>query len=142
MPNWNTAIFSVTGDKEVIDEILKTGFDFDKIRPQPEDIMEQPDVPSSVSNIVKGATSPAWYEWRLKNWGTKWKPTAKNNHLELDRVSDIKIKVVMDTAWCLPTEILKFLTLKYPIQIFGTTQEETEELAMRFVVEKGVIKGG
>jgi len=141
MPNWNFADFEVTGDKEIIDVILKTGFDFDKIRPQPEDIMEQPDVPSSVSHIVKGATSPAWYEWRLKNWGTKWKPTAEN-HLKVERVSDIKIKVTMETAWCLPSELLKFLTLKYPIQIFGTTQEETEEQALSFIVEKGVIRGG
>jgi len=139
MPNWNYADFEVTGDKEIIDVILKTGFDFDKIRPQPEDIMEQPDVPSSVSNIVK---SPAWYEWRLKNWGTKWKPTAENDHLKVERVSDIKIKVTMETAWCLPLELLKFLTLKYPIQIFGTTQEETEEQALSFIVEKGVIRGG
>lgn len=140
MPNWNYADFEVTGDKEIIDVILKTGFDFDKIRPQPEDIMEQPDVPSSVSNIVKGATSPAWYEWRLKNWGTKWKP--EKDHLKVERISDIKIKVTMETAWCLPSELLKFLTLKYPIQIFGTTQEETEEQALSFIVEKGVIRGG
>ena len=140
MPNWNYADFSVTGDKKIIDEILKTGFDFDKSRPQPEDIMEQPDVPSSVSNIVKGATSTAWYEWRLKNWGTKWKP--ENDHLNVERVSDIKIKVTMETAWSLPIDLLKFLTLKYPVQIFGTTQEETEEQALSFVVEKGVIRGG
>lgn len=138
MPNWNYADFEVTGDKEIIDVILKTGFDFDKIRPQPEDIMEQPDVPSS----VKGATSPAWYEWRLKNWGTKWKPTAENDHLKVERISDIKIKVTIQTAWSLPLELLKFLTLKYPIQIFGTTQEETEEQALSFIVEKGVIRGG
>ncbi len=141
MPNWNEAIFEVIGDKGIIDEILKTGFDFDKIRPQPDNIMDQPDVPSDVSHIVKGATSPAWYHWRLENWGTKWKPTAENNHLELERVSDIKIKVRMDTAWCLPVEILKFLTTKYPIQITGTTQEETQELAIRFVIEKGEIRG-
>ena len=142
MPNWNEAIFEVVGDKVIIDEILKTGFDFDKIKPEPQDIMEQPDVPSSVSHIVEGATSPAWYEWRLKNWGTKWKPTAENGHLELERVSDIKIKVRMDTAWCLPVEILKFMTLKYPINIIGTSQEETEEQSIPFIVEKGVISGG
>lgn len=142
MPNWNYADFSVTGDKQVIDEILKTGFDFDKIRPQPEDIMEQPDVTVSKSGQFKDLKSPAWYEWRLKNWGTKWKPTTENDHLNVERVSDIKIKVTMETAWSLPLELLKFLTLKYPVQIFGTSQEETEEQALSFVVEKGVIRGG
>ena len=139
MPNWNEAIFEVVGDKPIIDEILKTGFDFDKIKPEPEDIMEQPDVDTSYGGT--NLKSPAWYEWRLKNWGTKWKPTAKNNHLELDRVSDIKLKVRMDTAWCLPLEILKFMTLKYAIQIIGTSQEENDDEPIPFIVEKGVIKG-
>jgi hypothetical protein len=139
MPNWNEATFEVVGDKEIIDVILKTGFDFDKIRPEPEDIMEQPDVPS---HVLEGATSPAWYEWRIKNWGTKWKPTAENNHLNVERISDIKLKVNMTTAWCLPIEILKFITMRYPIQITGTTQEETEEITTSFIVDKGVIKGG
>lgn len=139
MPNWNEAIFEVVGDEPIIDEILKTGFDFNKILPEPEDIMEQPDV-----DIAYGGTnlkSPAWYQWRLKNWGTKWKPTTENNHLELDRVSDIKLKVRMETAWCLPVEILKFMTLKYPIQIIGTSQEENDDEPTPFIVEKGAIKG-
>ncbi len=142
MPNWNTAIFEVVGDKPIIDEILKTGFDFDKIRPEPEDIMEQPDVTVSYSGQFQDLKSPAWYQWRLKNWGTKWKPTEKNDHLVVDRVSDIKMVVTMDTAWCLPVEILKFLTLKYPIQIIGTSQEENDEQPTPFIVEKGVIRGG
>jgi len=139
MPNWNEAIFEVVGDKVIIDEILKTGFDFNKILPEPEDLMEQPDVKSVCSPEHK---SPAWYVWRLKNWGTKWKPTAENNHLDVERVSDIKLKVRMDTAWCLPIEILKFITTKYPIQITGTSQEENEEQPTPFVVDKGVIKSG
>ena len=139
MPNWNTAIFEVVGDKPIIDEILKTGFDFDKILPEPEDIMEQPEVDVKYGKM--DLKSPAWYQWRLENWGTKWKPTAENNHLELVRVSDIKLKVEMETAWCLPVEILKFMTLKYPIQIIGTSQEENDEQPIPFIVEKGAIKG-
>ena len=100
--------------------------------------MEQTDVQLAYGTKFDNIKSPAWYQWRLKNWGTKWKPTA----VELDRVSDIKLKVRMDTAWCLPIEILKFITIKYPIQITGTTQEENEEKPTPFVVDKGVIKGG
>lgn len=139
MPNWNEANFEVTGDKEVIDEILKTGFDFDKIRPMPEEVWEQPNV--KTDEIVKGSTSPAWYKWRLDNWGTKWNP-AEANKVFIERISDIKIKVQMETAWCLPIQILKFVTQKYPVQIIGTTIEETEEQVTPFVVEKGVIRGG
>lgn len=142
MPNWNEAIFEVVGDKEIIDVILKTGFDFDKIRPEPKDIMKQPDVSVDYGGQFKDLKSPAWYQWRLKNWGTKWKPTAEIGHLELDRVSDIKLKVRMDTAWCLPVEILKFITTKYPIQITGTSQEENDDKPIPFVVDKGVIKAG
>ena len=143
MPNWNEAEFEVVGDKEVIDEILKTDFDFDKIRPEPQDLMEQPDVPneSMIKMGFKDATSPAWYEWRLKNWGTKWKPTRENNNLDLNRVSNTKLNVIMTTAWCLPIEILKFLTFKYPVSIAGTTREETEDHSLAFVVEKGAIRG-
>lgn len=139
MPNWNESEFEVFGDKEVIDEILKTDFDFEKIRPQPVDIMEQEPVNVEHQYGIKGATSPAWYEWRLRNWGTKWKP--EGNNLDLKRESNTSLKVQMTTAWCLPVEILKYLTLKYPITIAGTTQEETENHSMGFVVEKGVIRG-
>ncbi|NIS94934.1 MAG: hypothetical protein GTN97_03290 [Nitrosopumilaceae archaeon] len=139
MPNWNEATFEVVGDKSIIDELEKTQFDFEKIRPMPDEIWEKPNVPIEDIPQLKGATSPAWYDWRLKNWGTKWNPN--DDHRSVERISDIKLKVSLTTAWCLPIEILKFITQKYGVSIIGTTIEETEEQETRFVCERGVIVG-
>lgn len=183
MPNWNYATIYLTGDKKVLDEIYKTGFDFNKLRPMPKEFsddvksnknlgglmwkadMEKPKEEDylkraktnkekedlkklydetvenwkTVMRWIKEYGTNGWYEWSNRNWGTKWNPFPE--HVTLERESDIKIKVDLQTAWCLPMQLLTHITKKYPIQILGTTQEETEHNAEPFVIEKGEIRG-
>ncbi len=40
MPNWNDANLTITGTKENIDRIAETGFDFQKLRPMPQEMYE------------------------------------------------------------------------------------------------------
>lgn len=76
-----------------------------------------------------------WYDWASKYWGTKWNPFPDN--VELERISNYKMTVSMKTAWGLPIEILKHITKNYPVQIHGTTEEESEGRVIPFVIEDG-----
>ena len=40
MPNWNYATIYITGSKESIDKLVETGFDFQNIRPMPNELYE------------------------------------------------------------------------------------------------------
>jgi len=128
MPNWNYATIFLKGSKEDIEKIYKTGFDFQKILPIPDEI--DPD-----KQKIK---TDAWYHWCIDNWGTKWNPFP--DQLELQRESDDKIRVMMTTAWCLPVQILKFLSQKYNVEIHGDTIEEQEVTSTPFKLVRGELK--
>ena len=98
MPNWcsNSLKLTATTDnnRKLLDELEKQ-FDssdkaviFDMIKPTPLDLLE----------------GNGWYDWRIKNWGTKWdatllKATRKKNSATL----------YFETAWAPPIEIYKVL---------------------------------
>ena len=50
-----------------------------------------------------------WYNWRCKNWGTKW----NNDSLEYSNDS-----LILYTAWSCPTPIIKELSHRYPSFLF------------------------
>jgi hypothetical protein len=98
MPNWcsNSLKLTATTDnnRKLLDELEKQ-FDssdkaviFDMIKPTPLDLLE----------------GQGWYDWRIKNWGTKWdatllRATRKKNSATL----------YFETAWAPPIEIYKVL---------------------------------
>jgi len=98
MPNWcsNSLKLTATTDnnRKLLDELEKQ-FDssdkaviFDMIKPTPLDLLE----------------GNGWYDWRIKNWGTKWdatllRATRKKNSATL----------YFETAWAPPIEIYKVL---------------------------------
>ena len=45
----------------------ETNFDFNKLVPEPEHIEDEGNDSDGVSMKF-----PAWFNWRLENWGTKW----------------------------------------------------------------------
>ena len=105
MPNWVINRVTVKGDKKTIQEFREdlTGeseFDFNKVIPEPKELLEHNSPLSSRQIIEYVAThpsledapfdedqlskaklalsfirkygSPDWYEWRTRNWGCKW----------------------------------------------------------------------
>lgn len=56
------------------------------------------------NKILYGATN--WYDWRIKNWGTKW------NACDFVKVSEGEIS--FSTAWSMPEQIMNTLADKYP----------------------------
>jgi hypothetical protein len=175
MPNWNNANLVLKGTKENIDLIVETGFDFQKIIPMPQEILEDSegknlggrnwnigdeagtleewqthcktdkeraemklryeehleDFKLVVSWIDKYGVN-GWYDWSIKNWGTKWNPYPDS--VQLDRISDTELNVDLKTAWDLPTEILKELIRKYDVIISGSQINEYDNKQRAFAL--------
>jgi hypothetical protein len=97
MPNWcsnSLKITATTDNNRKLLDILETQFDneksriFDIIKPTPLDLLE----------------GNGWYDWRIKNWGTKWDATL----LQATRKKN-SITFHFETAWAPPIEIYKAL---------------------------------
>lgn len=66
-----------------------------------------------------------WYDWRVKNWGTKWITPTKIEHIakwEADNVSMIELEC--ESAWGPPYELLNFLTSEFDLDINNRWWEE------------------
>ena len=97
MPNWcsNSLKLTATTDsnRKLLDEIEKqfenvNAVIFDMIKPTPLDLLE----------------GNGWYDWRIKNWGTKWDATL----LQATRKKDT-VTLHFETAWAPAIEIYKVL---------------------------------
>jgi len=85
-------------------------FDFNQLLPMPQGIIE-----------TKGQAvgHPAWYDWRVENWGTKWNaydveysPYDNDNEKNEEFVGIGYIK--FNTAWSCPKPIIEILSKRYP----------------------------
>lgn len=94
-----------------------------------EDYMKQPDhtLPMKEALMFKGNH---WYDWNVRNWGTKW-DVAKH---DTEEYSDTDITIDTDdtlgyrfnTAWSPPIEAITKLSEQYPnIKLTMSYQEET-----------------
>jgi hypothetical protein len=54
-----------------------------------------------------------WYDWCVRNWGTKWPPDVHTLAAE-----DGFIRMVFDTAWAPPDELVLKLSEKFPTLTF------------------------
>lgn len=115
MPNWCNIHLEITGPKSEIKAIADTELDFEKILPTPEDLIPDTYDDFGITEFQEQANIAtygykSWYEWRLKNWDTKW--NACNKSISMQDLNTID--VVMDTAWSLPLGILKKLSKDNP----------------------------
>lgn len=61
---------------------------------------------------------PTWYEWSIKNWGTKW-------NLDKGSVFDGEDTLSFDTAWSNPAPIMATLSSKFPsVEFFHKWADE------------------
>jgi|TARA_R110000765_G_scaffold84565_4_gene163542 hypothetical protein len=69
-------------------------------------------------NAIKSGNMPAWYSWRVENWGTKW-----DIYDSLDWENDPYGNSVVRffSAWSPPTPWLKAIAEKYPDLSFYLT---------------------
>lgn len=81
-------------------------------------------------NIMKYGV-PTWYEWRLRNWGTKW------NAYSIEETS--KNAIVFDTAWSCVLDLIVMLSERFPEVEFGYEYADEDS---GFNVDGGYILNG
>lgn len=127
MPNWTTNKLRIAGDALSLEKLerLMEGegcFDFQKLIPCPQELLNTPEVsyPDSEpekkkarqaeqESLKKKYGAAGWYDWCVKNWGTKW--TASYCSVESD-ASGLIYK--FETAWAPPTPVILMLSKKFP----------------------------
>ena len=83
--------------------VLEGTFDFNKIVPMPENIFRGP--LGQKERDMYGADN--WYDWSLKNWGTKWNSYDGDWYVEGRSIQ-------FNTAWSTPEAIYRALIKKFP----------------------------
>lgn len=156
MPNWCTNLLTIYGDKKEIQRFLNDPFlDFNRIAPMPEELLEIISPVSSVDEENKKKSDkaidkygfPSWYEWRIKNWGTKWDVGKFNedgefvsydDNVYVKEIEDNFIRVSFDTAWGPSLPITEKLSIIFPDLLFYHAYEETGmDFAGYFVYKNG-----
>lgn len=109
MPNWVKNNVCVIGKKEDVNLFAERhlkhdedGFDFETIIPMPENIYRG----SLGAEEYKKYGQDNWYDWSIKNWGTKW--GSKDTYVDgITEYSDntAELRFSFDTAWSCPEAI-------------------------------------
>ena len=117
MPNWCLNNLSVTGSKAGITLFRKwlgeDGFTLQKIKPMPAELEKttapNPHPGSKESKaLVEKYGSDNWYDWNVKNWGTKWDVEAEIND------DDGLCMISFDSAWSPPIDAIAELSKQFP----------------------------
>lgn len=58
------------------------------------------------------ATDSEWYDWRVRNWGTKWDLSPEGGFIEQD--DEEGAVVIFDTAWAPPNRWFEALATRHP----------------------------
>lgn len=141
MPNWCTNVLTVEGDPDVVQKFREDStfvevgpdagmadgdtkvlpFSFEAHFPTP----RMPDgkmlgEPQNPSPGVSWTGDDNWYDWRCRNWGTKWDLSDETEvHAEPGY-----LEYRFDTAWAPPVEFITKVAAKYPELSFGLCYEE------------------
>ena len=141
MPNWcyNRVEIYGEGAEKIAEKIAseETPFDFAKIIPEPD--YDKIEVEPTFSNseysyaayVATGSDfrMPAWWDWRVQNWGTKW----NSSECEVTIMDDEQVEFTFNTAWCPPEPIIHKLRELYPdVSITAFYDEPGMELAGYF----------
>ena len=122
MPNWTSNRVVIKGDTDTLKTIKEAlqnkdrPFDFNKIIPMPDTVYRGDLGPDE--RKLYGDNN--WYDWRVRNWGTKW--NAYNTYLDKENNT-----IEFDTAWACPLEFLyKFAEMcdKYDVRFEGKWADE------------------
>lgn len=105
MPNWcsNKLVVSATSKKDLDEFVVKMGgqdeegdkreFTFNALVPRPK------------------AEENNWYDWNVKNWGTKWDASESSVYIHDE---EFRVNITFDTAWSPPIEWLEKVAPQFP----------------------------
>lgn len=122
MPNWCMNSLSITGPKNVIDEIAATKLSLDNIVPTPPELQEMEKMTPVPKNQVKlraalearyGCSTA--YDWHVTQWGTKWDVGPMDVDVSQNYLDSKKFDIYasFDSAWGPPVKAMEFLYNKY-----------------------------
>ena len=105
MPNHISNVLTITGEKTDIKKLIqkvrgkKSDFSFESFFPMPEHI-----------DPNESSAAPAWYDWRVANWGTKW------DCYEVSSISMEGDSIILSfqTAWSTPVPAFIKLSTLFP----------------------------
>lgn len=126
MPNWCYNEIEISGRKEELEELCKKAktsesiFDFNVFAPPP---------------------NKEWdYGWCIKNWGTKWLPSAVKQGWKT-RQSNNVLYYCFDTAWSPPIEFMQRLAKQYNSLSFkGDWYEPSAPTAGHYRIKAGGLQ--
>lgn len=139
MPNWVMNSVSVKGTKKQIKKFKETHFEgkefnFETIIPMPKTIFRGD---LSIEEVKKFGKENCWYDWSIKNWGTKWNAC----NCEIVDENDTELLFNFDTAWAFPEPVMKKLCAMYPSMIFDASAlEESDAFDLEWINNKGKLK--
>jgi len=119
MPNWCENSLEVAGTKEDIKKFKSQAnleAFFESFIPKPSDIF----LGDINQEAEKKYGDKNWYDWNIKNWGTKWDASEPELMKETERMLIYNFL----TAWSPPIEWLEKVTKLYPALRFKLTYNE------------------
>jgi len=143
MPNWCTNTLLVKGDPDDVQSLLEavkdseTELSLNKIITCPEELSNGPAPqrnPQQEEIFVTKYGAKDWYDWNVKNWGTKWNVTASIYSDSFERVpgystvtkpKDRVVKFEFDSAWSPPVAAVNMLAKQFPKLDFYHTYDES-----------------
>ena len=96
MPNWNMNNMTVKGNPKLVLQFIQENYMTEKSYKKQDDILYTLDFEKFLPTPKddNGEIIEDWYEWRYKNWGTKWTaPQWQTNYLDIEGegMEDIQI---------------------------------------------------
>lgn len=125
MPNWCDNNLTISGPKKIIQKIEQTNLSLNKLIPCPEELNDilsgsigsdkkaNEFFKMQLKNNIKKYGSKDWYDWNVKNWGTKWDISPNDIQVEYKRNTGT-LSTGFQSAWAPPVEAMKKLKDKYP----------------------------
>ena len=128
MPNWCFNSVEVYGSEEELDKFdeyvstKETRFSLNKIIPMPEDIYQG----NLGEKERKKYGNKNWYDWSVKNWGTKWEIDPKS--ITIEDCGSEEVQYTFETAWGPPFLIHEHLVNEFPqLDVRWYHRDEFEE---------------
>jgi hypothetical protein len=136
----NLALYFGKTDEEILREIERNNPDLADTRSTDERLAElQADIASGKWQkelIEKMNTGMGWYEWNVREWGTKWETNDDHGILSSfvstpDPLGNLSLVYRVTSAWSPPAEALDKLAKQYPaVSIYLDSIDENDCFAV------------
>ena len=101
---------------------LKSCISFENLFPTPKELLDEkaPAPDNKIKKFQKLYSADDWYDWRIKNWSTKWDAIDPY----LNNIKNDYLNYCFDTAWSPPLNLFVEVSKKYPNLTFELNYEE------------------